>query len=71
MKVHELEDELNSNGKGKKAFHSQKGHLIRFDHKLAVSTKGKYLESIRNKKMKGGIFELIKLKKKIDKVEHI
>ncbi len=70
MAVNHLEDLLQIGGvstkRSSKSIQSHKGNLIRLSKKLAQSTKGLQLSNLKSQKMTGGIFGLIKLKKKID-----
>ena len=70
MAVNTLEDLLQhpgpSSNRTSKSIQSEKGNLIRLSKQLAQSTKGLHLSKIKAQKMTGGIFGLIKLKRKVD-----
>ena len=54
-------------GKSKlKPSFSDRGVLIRHGSTMVNSTRGLYLSNVRNQKMTGGIFEIIRLKRKLD-----
>ncbi len=61
---HQIATEGNKRRRPKTDF--DRGYLIRSHANLSTSTQGLHLSHLRNKKMTGGIFELIKLKRQID-----
>lgn len=48
---------------------SDRGLLVQSNQNLQSSTSGLYLKSVRDKKMSGGIFELLKHKRKLENLE--
>lgn len=72
LKIEELQFESHRSAKkitpqGKQ--HSDRGFLLKSDAMLAFSTTGLHLHRLRSKKMTGGIFELIKLKQRLDALQ--
>ena len=70
MAINCVEDQLQtgctSTKRSSKSIQSDKGNLIRLSKKLAHSTKGLHVAALKSQKMTGGIFGLIKLKKRVD-----
>ena len=59
--------EIRGTGKNKlKPTYSDRGVLIRHGSTMVTSTRGLHLNNLKNQKMSGGIFEIIRLKKKLD-----
>ena len=69
--MEKVEHQIEAEGtrKRRKKIDSDRGYLIRSHNNLTTSTQGLHLTKLRNKKMAGGIFELIKLKRQIELLE--
>ena len=72
LKIEEIQSERQNSSKksAKQAkLQSDRGFLLKSDAALAYSTTGLHLHRLRSKKMTGGIFELIKLKQRLDALQ--
>lgn len=72
LKIEEIQAERHHSSKKppKQArLQSDRGFLLKSDASLACSTTGLHLHRLRSKKMTGGIFELLKLKQRLDALQ--
>lgn len=69
--MEKVEHQIETEGirKTRRKANTDRGYLIKSHTNLSGSTQGLHLSHLRNKKMTGGIFELIKLKRQIDLLE--